>query len=304
MRDTYQEVTDRIVAMLESGTKPWQKSWGTGGTIAAPMARPLRSNGAPYRGLNVINLWSAAMLRGFNSRYWLTYKGAQALGGQVTKGARAELAFYVGKVVKAGENDGDEDRIISFMKSYAVFNADQIEGLPAHFYAAAPVEAPVVDGHARIDRVDAFVDNLAPKLAHGGDRAYYMPSTDSIRMPHMAQFDTAQSYYATLLHEMVHWTSADARVDRKLTGRFGDPAYAFEELIAEIGAAFLCADLAISDTPRADHASYLASWLKVLKEDKRAIFRAAALADKAATWMHAAQPDNGEAAEAEMELAA
>jgi antirestriction protein ArdC len=312
MRNTYQEVTDRIVAMLESGVKPWQRSWKTGGdnplVVTSPMARPLRVCGQPYTGMNVLNLWAASMVRGFSSRHWMTYKSAQALGAQVRKGSKSELAFYVGKVIKPAENEGEDDRLISFMRTYAVFNADQIDGLPDRFKVAAPVApvapVPAPDGrNPRVPHVDIFVDNVAPRLAHGGDKAFYMPSTDSIRMPHLEQFEDSEAYYATLLHETVHWTSHAQRCDRQLGKRFGDDAYAAEELVAELGAAFLCADLAISDSPRPDHASYLASWLKVLKSDNRAIFRAASLAEKAATFMRAAQPGTAEQPE-EMELAA
>jgi antirestriction protein ArdC len=298
MRNTYQEVTDRIVTLLEQGTKPWQKSWSAGGSVTlAPMARPLRVSGAPYTGINVLNLWSAAMLRGYASRHWITYKGAAELGGQVRKGSKAELAFYVGRVSKPSEIEGQDDRIVSFMRNYAVFNADQIDGLPDRFKPSAePVPAAPVSGeeHARNPTVDCFIDHLAPRIAHGGDRAYYAPSIDAVQMPHLAQFRDAESYYATLLHEMIHWTSHADRCDRALGKRFGDDAYAAEELIAELGAAFLCADLGVTDQPRDDHASYVASWLRVLKSDNRAIFRAASLAEKAASYMHAAQPGAAE----------
>jgi antirestriction protein ArdC len=289
----YQAVTDRIITMLEQGTRPWAKSWKPGTVAAVNFVRPLSgATGKPYTGINTLSLWVAAELRGFQSRYWFTFKAAKAAGGSVKKGAKAELAFYVGKhtVRDAGAPEGDEsERTISFLKAYPVFNADECEGLPAKFYAAEPVApAPVVNG--RIESVDSFVANLRADIAHGGDRAFYMPSTDAVRMPHLAQFDAPESYYAVLLHELTHWTAAPARCDRQLGKRFGDDAYAAEELVAELGAAFLCADLAISAEPREDHASYLASWLRVLKADNRAIFRAAALAERAAGYMHAQQP--------------
>ena len=175
--NAYQTVTDRIVAMLEAGTPPWQKSWQTSGqpTISGPIVRPLRSNGKPYTGMNVLNLWAAAMMRGFRSRYWMTYKGAQEFGGQVRKGAKSEMAFYVGKHVIEAEAEGKDDKVVSFMRAYNVFNCDEIDGLPARFYAAesaAPAE-PVAPSHARNTEVDAFVDNLGASLAHGGDRAFY-----------------------------------------------------------------------------------------------------------------------------------
>ena len=188
--EVYQQVTDRIVAMLESGTKPWQKSWTAGSpiVITGAMQRPLRSNGQAYRGMNVLNLWVAAQMRGLTSRHWLTYKGAQELGGQVRKGARAELAFFVGQTTKAGENEGDDDKTISFLKCYHVFNADEIDGLPLRFTntVTAPV-APIAPAcpHARNATVDAFFADAGVKLSHGGDRAFYMPSTDAVRMPEL-----------------------------------------------------------------------------------------------------------------------
>ena len=281
--------------MLESGTKPWQKSWTAGSpiVITGAMQRPLRSNGQAYRGMNVLNLWVAAQMRGLTSRHWLTYKGAQELGGQVRKGARAELAFFVGQTTKAGENEGDDDKTISFLKCYHVFNADEIDGLPLRFTNTVTVPvAPIAPAcqHARNATVDAFFADAGVKLSHGGDRAFYMPSTDAVRMPELAQFNSAESYYATLAHEAVHWTGHESRCARQFGARFGDDAYAFEELIAELGAAFICADLGISDAPRADHADYLASWLTVLKADCKAIFTAASAADRAASFLHAAQP--------------
>jgi antirestriction protein ArdC len=287
----YQVVTDRIVAMLESGTRPWAKSWTSGGSVVfSPMQRPLRANGQPYKGMNTLNLWAAAQIRGFASPYWFTFKGAKAAGGSVRKGARAELAFFVGQTtVKDADKPDQDDKTISFLKAYHVFNADECEGLPAKYCGDAPVvPAPVVDG--RIASVDGFVASLGASIAHGGDRAFYAPSTDSVRMPHLAQFNAPESYYSVLLHELTHWTSHANRCNRMLGARFGDNAYAAEELVAELGAAFLCADLSISAEPREDHASYIASWLSVLKADSKAIFRAAALAEKAATFMHAMQP--------------
>ena len=295
--EVYQQVTARIVAMLEQGVKPWQKSWTTDGApivITGAMQRPLRSNGQAYRGINVLSLWTAAQMRGLQSRHWMTYRGAQELGGQVRKGARAELAFYVGQSTKPGENEGDDDKTFSFLKCYHVFNADEIDGLPPRFAPVPVVDQPEpaapVCPHARNATVDAFFADAGVKLSHGGGRAFYMPSTDSVRMPELAQFNSAESYYATLAHEAVHWTGHESRCARTFGARFGDDAYAFEELIAELGSAFICADLAITDAPREDHASYLASWLKVLKADSKAIFTAASAADRAASFLHDAQP--------------
>jgi antirestriction protein ArdC len=263
------------------------------------MARPVRSCGTPYTGINVLNLWIAKELRGFNSNQWMTYKTAAGMGAQVRKGAKSELAFYVGKhTVKAESGDDSDDRTISFLRAYHVFNCDEIDGLPDRFRPAVvadPAPAPAGNRNARID---SFVAATGASLAHGGDKAFYSPSTDSVRMPFLEQFNEPGAYYSTLLHELTHWTSHESRCARELGRRFGDDAYAAEELVAELGAAFLCADLGISDAPREDHASYLAHWIRVLKADNRAVFRAASLAEKAAAFLHATQPAAATLAEA------
>jgi len=290
MQAQYQAVTDSIVAALEQGTRPWQKPWKAGEAISAPLARPLRICGTPYTGINVLNLWIAKGRRGFSSDHWLTYKGAAGLGAQVRKGAKSELAFFVGSHTVKAESEDSDDRTVSFLRCYHVFNADQIDGLPARFaptIAPAPADTPRGERNAT---VDAFVAGTGASLAHGGDKAYYQPSIDAVRMPHLEAFNEPAAYYSTLLHELTHWTGHESRCARDLRGRFGDESYAAEELVAELGAAFLCADLAISDTPRDDHAQYIASWIRVLKHDNRAIFRAASLAEKAAGFLHSCQP--------------
>lgn len=290
----YQQITDRIVAMLESGVRPWVQSWSAQGG-----GRPLRENGQPYRGMNTVNLWAAAMARGFASPYWLTFNRAKALGAKVKKGAKAELAFYANTFRKTDEETGKE-KFIPFLKAFPVFNADEIEGLPAHFYAKAPVAT--LDPAARIAHADEFMAATGAKINHGGGRAYYRPSTDEIQMPVFESFVDAPAYYGTALHELAHWSGAPCRLDRTKGKLFGDPAYAFEELVAELSAAFLSADLGIATEPREDHASYIASWLKALKADNKAIFSAAAFAEKAATFLNGLQ--GGEAEESgEPELA-
>jgi len=278
--------------MLESGTRPWARPWTSEAPISAPLARPLRVNGQAYTGANVLNLWAAASVRGFNSRYWMTFKAAKEMGAHVRKGARAELAFYVGQHAVQNEDaeEGEEsERVISFMRAYCVFNGDEIDGLPARYLGIDPVApAPTAE---RMPHVDRFVSSTSASISHGGDRAYYMPSIDAVRMPHFGQFSLPEGYYSVQLHELTHWSGHASRCARDLSGRFGNDAYAAEELVAELGAAFLCADLAISAEPRGDHASYIASWIKVLRNDNRAVFRAAALAEKATGFLHGCQPD-------------
>lgn len=283
----YQTVTDRILAMLEAGTRPWHQPWA-----AAPgQGRPLRVDGTPYRGINTLNLWAAAQCRGFASSHWMTFKAAKDLGGGVRKGAKAELAFFVGTFTARDEAEGGDEteRQVRFLKSYCVFNADEVDGLPMRYYRkAARNELPEA---ARVQAAEAFVQGTGAKVEHGGGRAYYRPATDHIAMPAFGAFVSGEAYYGTLLHELVHWSGAKARLDR-LPARIvhGDEAYAGEELVAELGAAFLCSDLGVTSEPREDHAAYLASWIKAMREDNRVIFRAAAAAEKACGFLHGLQP--------------
>src|SRR5215467_1259086 len=217
MQTQYQAVTDSIVAALEQGTRPWQKPWKAGEAISAPLARPLRICGTPYTGINVLNLWIAKDRRSFSSDHWLTYKGAAGLGAQVRKGAKSELAFFVGQHTVKAESEDSDDRTVSFLRCYHVFNADQIDGLPARFAPtiAAPADTPRGERNAT---VDAFVAGTGASLAHGGDKAYYQPSIDAVRMPHLEAFNEPAAYYSTLLHELTHWTGHESRCARDLCG--------------------------------------------------------------------------------------
>lgn len=287
MSKSYQTVTDRIVSMLEAGVRPWAQPWGAPGSCGI---RPMRHDGTPYRGANVLNLWAAAMARGFDVPRWMTFKQAQDYGARVMKGAKAELAFYVGSVVRTEENARGEEveRAITFLKAYPVFNVAEIAGLPPEFYglkAGAPL-----DPAARIPAADAFIARTGAAIEWGGTRAFYRPSDDRIRLPDFDQFASAAAYYGTALHELAHWTKAPSRLDRDLgRKRWGDEGYAMEELVAELAAAYLCADLAVTAEPREDHAAYIASWLKVLRDDPRAIFAAASYAERAAGYLHDCQ---------------
>jgi antirestriction protein ArdC len=295
--DFYQRVTDKIIRDLDQGTRSWIKPWTTSpGHTAA--ARPLRHDGTPYTGVNVLILWSEAIERSYTSAKWMTYRQAHALGGQIRKGEHGTTVVYA-KTVERAEDDPETGKEtierIPLLRAYTVFNTEQIDGLPTQPEVQPTVIEPV---SSRIDRVDAFVAATTVTVVHRGNRACYIPSADRIEMPPYRQFiDTptssaAEGYYATLLHELIHWTASKHRCDRDIGKRFGDNAYAREELAAEIGAAFLCADLGIALEPRADHAAYLSSWLAVLKSDKRAIFTAAAQAQKAVDWLAAkSHPD-------------
>ncbi|SEO15501.1 ArdC family protein [Palleronia pelagia] len=290
-QDIYDRITTRIIDSLEAGVRPWLKPWNAE-HAAGKITRPLRHNGQPYSGINVFMLWMEAESAGYIAPIWMTFRQARELGGHVRKGETGSLVVYANKITRteADETTGEDvERTIPFMKGYTVFNVEQIEALPAHYYAAA--EAPVLDPGERLAPVEAFLDHTGADIAYGGNRAFYMPSEDRIQMPPFEFFRDPESYYATLLHETVHWTKHPSRLDREFgRKRWGDEGYAMEELVAEIGAAFLSADLGITPVIREDHASYIASWLKVLKDDKRAIFSAAAHAQRAATHLHEMQP--------------
>lgn len=284
--DVYQRITGQIVAELEKGVRPWLKPWNAE-HAAGRITRPLRHNGVPYQGINVVMLWAAAVAQGFAAPIWITFKQAQQLGAHVRRGEKGNLVVYASTVIRTetDEETGEEqERDIPFMRGYTVFNVEQIEGLPAHFYAPAE---PRLDTVQRIDRAEAFFSATGAEIRHGGTQAYYAVHPDYVQMPPFETFRDAESYYATLGHECTHWTRHPSRLDRDFgRKRWGDEGYAMEELVAELGSAFLSADLDLTLEPREDHAAYIGSWLKVLKNDKRAVFAAAAHAQRAADFLH------------------
>ena len=287
--DLYTRVTGRIMDELEKGVRPWLKPWNADHTLGR-ITRPLRANGEPYKGVNVLMLWGEALAKDYACPVWMTYRQAAQLGGQVRKGEHGSLVVYADRFRKteSAENGDETLREIPFLKGYTVFNCEQIDGLPAHFYAP-PAPPPAVP--LRIEAAESFVAATKARIDHGGNRAFYAIEADRVQLPPFESFADAEGYYATLLHELTHWTRHPARLDRAFgRKRWGDQGYAAEELVAELGAAFLCADLMITPEPRADHASYIASWLAVLHNDKRAIFTAAAHAQRAADFLHGLQP--------------
>lgn len=286
-KDLYQHVTKKIVEDLERGVRPWMKPWNAS-NVAGPML-PLRHNGIPYQGVNVLLLWGEAVARGYGVNTWMTFKQALELGAHVRKGEHGSLVVYADRITKTeeGENGEDVERSIPFLKSYTVFNVEQIQGLPERYAAKAPAPKPIEYRH---EKAEEFIAATGAEIRYGGNRAFYSPAHDFIQMPPQPSFRDAESLYGTTLHELTHWTGAPARCARDLRNRFGTEAYAFEELIAELGSAFLCAELGVTPEVREDHASYLESWLKVLKQDKRAIFTAAAQAQRAADYLRGMQP--------------
>lgn len=301
-QDVYSRITDKILADLEAGVRPWMKPWNAE-HAAGTITRPLRHNGQPYAGMNVIMLWAEAMDKGYNAPIWMTYRQAGALGGQVRKGERGSLVVYANTFTKTetDEATGEEfERDVPFMKGYTVFNVEQIEHLPAHYTAmAAP---PTLDPAERIAHAEAFLAQTGATVRHGGNQAYYASGSDHIQLPPFEFFQDPESYYETRLHETVHWTRHERRLDRDFgRKRWGDEGYAMEELVAEIGSCFLSADLDLTPDVRPDHAAYIDSWLKVLKQDKRAIFTAASHAQRAADFLHGLQPQPEPAPDADPE---
>jgi len=292
-RDLYQDITTRIVADLERGVRPWMKPWSAT-HVSGPLL-PLRHNGTPYRGVNVLLLWGAGMAGGYTATTWMTFRQALELGGHVRKGERGSLVVYADRITKTeeGSNGEDIERSIPFLKSYTVFNVEQMEDLPPQYRAPAP--APVLP-EFRHAKAEQFIAATRATIRFGGNRAFYSPAMDFIQLPPPPSFRDMESFFGTALHELTHWSGASSRCARDLCTRFGSQAYAFEELIAELGAAFLCAELGVTPEVRKDHVAYLASWLQVLKQDKRAIFTAASQAQRAADYLRALLPKQDEAA--------
>jgi len=275
-----QRITAAIIEKLEQGTKPWVKPWR-----GVPVSRPMRSCGTPYRGMNTFWLWMVADACGYASPYWMTYRQCQALGGQVRKGEKSTIAIFYKSYTKEVENaegeSGTESRRV--LKAYAVFNADQCDGLQ-EFYHPKPLVA-ALEPEGRENRLDAFFAKVGANLRHHGSEAYYEPVCDRVTMPPSYLFDAYEHYYATLAHELSHWTGHPSRLDRDLKNRFGTEAYAAEELVAELSSAILGVELGLPVAHLDHHASYIASWLELLKSDDRAILTAAAKAEEAASLL-------------------
>jgi len=285
-RDVYQEVTNAIIASIEAGTAPWLRPWKLNqgdGIDPISAGLPIRENGQAYHGINTLVLWAAGADSGYRSQRWLTYNAAKAHGGQVRRGEKSPATIvYFSRVIGTREStDGtQEDYSYPLLKHHAVFNAQQCDGLKDDYMFPQPRQFETPE--ARIEHAEEFFSATGATIHHGGDKAYYTPSRDSIQMPIFNAFKDSDAYYATLAHETTHWTRHATRLNRSFgKTKFGDEGYAREELVAEIGSAFVCATLGLSLEPREDHAKYIAAWLKVLKEDKKAIFQAASFASAA-----------------------
>lgn len=266
----YEEITNGIVESLENGVVPWVKPWATNGSDVPKNAH----TGRPYSGINILQLWLSAMQHDFPIQQWLTFNQCKERGGKIIKGSKGTKVLFW----KIAEREKDGKMEKSFVaRSYTVFNVAQCEGIDI----VQPVD---VEFDWDMDTgVDDLVAHHKIDLRHGGDHAYFSPSHDYIRMPKRTQFPDSENYCATLFHEMTHWTGHKDRLNRKQRGTFGGPDYAKEELVAELGAAFMCSRMGI--VGQLQHESYIKSWIQVLKDDKRAIFVASKLAEQAANYI-------------------
>lgn len=293
--DIYARVTQQIITAIETGaaTGTFRMPWHNWGEQAI---RPINATtGRAYRGINTLLLWAAAEARAYSSGRWATYRQWTEAGAQVRKGEKSTFIIFwknsTGTAPAADNDDADpakpQGRFVA--RAFHVFNEDQVDGAPAR-------PQQIETGDQAVPAAAQFICRTGIQIRHGGDQACYVSSIDQVWLPQPAQFRDLEAYYATLAHEAVHWTGAKHRLDRGFGDRFGDEAYAFEELVAELGAAFLAADLHLRPEPRPDHARYIASWLKVLKNDPEAILSAAAKAQQAVDYLNqvssasAAQP--------------
>jgi antirestriction protein ArdC len=288
----YDEITDKIIADLEVGRVPWVQPW-RGSTAETPLGLPTNAaTGRRYAGINVLLLWGAVIEHAFPSQSWLTFRQALALGGYVRKGEHGTTIVYADRFVSEEEKQrareaGEEAQAIPFLKRFTVFNAAQCENLPDDVAIVAPPPAL----HLIEPRVEALIRATGIDFRIGGNSAFYMPALDYVQVPPPQDFFEPINWHRTALHELGHATGHVSRLDRDLTGSFGTKKYAFEELVAEINAAFCCASFGIAPTVR--HADYIRSWLEVLRQDNRAIVRAASQASKAADWLLSFLPGAG-----------
>lgn len=285
--DIHTEITNRIIAAIEQGAGNFEMPWHGAGTMMAPVNAATKR---AYRGVNILSLWVSGQAQGYRLPQWATFRQWRDLGQPVRKGEKGTpIVFYKTlEVESAASESGEtsEEKTIPFARASWVFNAQQVEGFE-------PGEEPVrtASQFGRIDHADAAISATGANIAHGGGRAFYHRVEDRIQIPDADEFvgsmtSTAQeSFYSTILHELAHWTGAEHRLNRVKGKRFADRAYAFEEIVAELSAAFSCARLGITTTPRADHAAYIADYLTILKNDKKAIFAAAAAASAATDYV-------------------
>jgi antirestriction protein ArdC len=294
----YEEITDKIIAELEAGRVPWVQPWGTAAAKAQLAIPKNASTTRHYSGVNILILWGAVIERAFTGQSWLTFRQALSMGGHVRKGERGTTVVYADRFVPSDEKrraaeNGVEAQAIPFLKRFTVFNTDQCEGLPDEIATAAPPPPPGLIEPT----VEALIKATEITFHIGGDRAFYAPAEDYVQVPPPQAYFEPINWHRTALHELGHATGHRTRLNRDLSGSHGTKKYAFEELVAELSAAFGCASLGIVPTVR--HADYIGPWLEVLREDNRAIVRAASQASKAADYLLGFVPDIAPAAAVE-----
>lgn len=280
-QELFERVTAGILGALETADPgAWRAPWHTRPGEAGISAPVNAATQRPYHGVNTVILWAEAVRRGYPLGLWATYKQWVGLDAQVRRGEKGTTVLLWKPYERTVQTeDGDEEtRQVLLARSFTVFNVAQVDG----YQLPAPPER---NEECVVETAQRFFDAIGAKVRYGGNRAYYSPAGDYIGLPHPEAFTSAEAFHATQAHEHVHWTGHPDRCDRDLANRFGSEAYAAEELVAELGAAFLCAHLGLSNEPRADHAQYLASWLKVLRDDARAIVTASSKAQQATTWL-------------------
>jgi antirestriction protein ArdC len=290
--DMHQEITDAVVESLEAIREQygkdhegfaWDKPW-----IDTANGRPRNIDGKPYRGINILLLLIQASKMGYTQNIWGTLKAWNAKGGKIIKGSKSiKITFY--REIKSEDKETGEETKIRFLRTYSVFNIAQIEGVTIQ------EDNQTLTNQVERDKlIDSFVSDTNAILKDGGNRAYYSPTNDFIGMPKLEQFKSTDGYYSTLLHELTHWTGAMKRCNRDLKNKFGSQAYAFEELVAELGSMFLCNKFNIlgrDEEQMRNHITYLNNWIKILKDDKKAIFKASTLAQKAFDFLEGLQEE-------------
>ena len=286
--DVYARVTNKIIADLEQGNLTWSKPWNSE-HLEGQVMLPIRWNKIPYTGINSLMLWGTAAEKGYILPYWMTFNQAIEMKASVKKGEKGTQVVYANKLTKEETDDNGETKTnqIPYLKAYTVFNASQIEGLPESYYKVP--ESPAISSEQRIETLEDFFTQTKADI-YTGNKASYHQTADRIQMPPFECFEKATGYYATLAHELTHWTKHPKRLNRDLGRKHnGDEGYAKEELVAELGACFLAASLGFEPLPEEGHAAYIQSWLKVLKDDKRFIFSAASQAQKAVEYIQSLQ---------------
>ncbi len=285
-KDRYQIITDTVIEQMENLGSDWMKSWSTNAMSGHHNVISKKA----YQGTNTFLTAISSFKNGFQSNQWGTYRQWQSKGYSVKKGSKGTDIIFFDKI-KIEDKETEQERFVPILKGFSIFNADQIED---YWSGSAIPEKPTF----KHEQTEQLVTNSKAIIKHGGSRAFYTSEADFIQMPHKTDFQdidgstAMENYYSTLLHELTHWTGHTSRLDRKLANKFGSNAYAFEELVAEIGSVFLTAMLGIEKQPQPNHAKYLNGWLEVLKQDKRAMVKAFGLAQKASDYILAYQDSN------------